>query len=167
MHPLPARQFMGVPADVAELAHTGLLSTAGLAQARREPDLPAVARDGDVPVAGYVAARFGQEVVDRLVDPLLGGVYAGRSEELSFEADAARPGCRVPPPRHAVRRRGRAAAAARGRARGVRAAAAGVQHRWPAGSARCRPLPWPPRPARSCGPARWCVSWPARRGAGG
>ena len=86
MHPLPARQFMGVPADVAELAHTGLLSTAGLAQARREPDLPAVARDGDVPVAGYVAARFGQEVVDRLVNPLLGGVYAGRSEELSFEA---------------------------------------------------------------------------------
>ena len=43
-------------------------------------------RDGDVPVASYVAARFGQEVVDRLVDPLLGGVYAGRSEELSFEA---------------------------------------------------------------------------------
>jgi oxygen-dependent protoporphyrinogen oxidase len=37
-------------------------------------------------VQGYVAARFGQEIVDRLVDPLLGGVYAGRSEELSFEA---------------------------------------------------------------------------------
>jgi len=39
-----------------------------------------------VPVAGYVAARFGQEVVDRLVDPLLAGVYAGRAEDLSFEA---------------------------------------------------------------------------------
>ncbi len=86
MRPLPARQFMGVPADAAELAGTGLLSAAGLARASQEPDLPGTDRDGDVPVAGYVAARFGQEVVDRLVDPLLGGVYAGRSEDLSFEA---------------------------------------------------------------------------------
>jgi oxygen-dependent protoporphyrinogen oxidase len=86
MRPLPARQFMGVPADAAELAQTGLLTAAGLARARQEADLPGTDRDGDMPVASYVAARFGQEVVDRLVDPLLGGVYAGRSEELSFEA---------------------------------------------------------------------------------
>ena len=86
MRPLPARQFMGVPADAAGLAQAGLLSPAGLARARQEPDLPSTHRDGDVPVASYVAARFGQEVVDRLVDPLLGGVYAGRCEELSFEA---------------------------------------------------------------------------------
>jgi oxygen-dependent protoporphyrinogen oxidase len=33
-----------------------------------------------------VGARFGAEVVDRLVDPLLGGVYAGRSSDLSFDA---------------------------------------------------------------------------------
>jgi len=86
LHPLPARQFMGVPADLGELARTGLLSAAGMARAAREPGLPATARDGDVPVARYVGARFGPELVDRLVDPLLGGVYAGRSEELSFEA---------------------------------------------------------------------------------
>ena len=86
MHRLPARQFMGVPADIGELGQTGLLSAEGLARARREPELPATPRDGDVPVASFVAARFGPEIVDRLVDPLLGGVYAGRSEELSFEA---------------------------------------------------------------------------------
>jgi oxygen-dependent protoporphyrinogen oxidase len=83
---LPRRQFMGVPADLAELAASGLMSPAGLARARQDLDLPATGRDGDVPVAGYVAARFGQEVVDRLVDPLLAGVYAGRAEDLSFEA---------------------------------------------------------------------------------
>jgi protoporphyrinogen/coproporphyrinogen III oxidase len=86
MHRLPARQFMGVPADTGELGRTRLLSADGLARASREPDLPPTHRDGDVSVAGYVGARFGPEVVDRLVDPLLGGVYAGRSEELSFEA---------------------------------------------------------------------------------
>ncbi len=86
LHPLPRRQVMGVPADLDELAGTGLVSAGGMARARRDLDLPATERDGDVPVAGYVGARFGHEVVDRLVDPLLGGVYAGRSEELSFEA---------------------------------------------------------------------------------
>jgi oxygen-dependent protoporphyrinogen oxidase len=89
MRRLPARQYMGVPADLGELGETGLLSAAGLARAGREPELPPTHRDGDVSVAGYVGARFGEEVVDRLVDPLLGGVYAGRSEQLSFEATLA------------------------------------------------------------------------------
>ena len=83
---LPRRQVLGVPADLAELAETGLVSGGGMARAWQDLRLPATGRDGDVPVAAFVAARFGQEVVDRLVDPLLAGVYAGRSEELSFEA---------------------------------------------------------------------------------
>jgi protoporphyrinogen/coproporphyrinogen III oxidase len=86
MRPLPRRQFMGVPADLADLARSGVLSPEGLARAREDLDLPATPRDGDTAVAAYVGARFGAELVERLVDPLLGGVYAGRSEELSFEA---------------------------------------------------------------------------------
>jgi protoporphyrinogen/coproporphyrinogen III oxidase len=86
MRALPRHQVMGVPADLSELAATGLVSAEGMARARQDLDRPATERDGDVPVAGFVAARFGQEVVDRLVDPLLAGVYAGRAEELSFEA---------------------------------------------------------------------------------
>ncbi len=86
LRPLPRRQFMGVPSDLAELARSGVLTEDGLARASRDLELPPTARDGDVPVAGYVGARFGAEVVDRLVDPLLGGVYAGRSAELSFDA---------------------------------------------------------------------------------
>jgi len=86
LRPLPRRQFMGVPSDLAELARSGVLTEAGLARASRDLELPPTGRDGDVPVADYVGARFGAEVVDRLVDPLLGGVYAGRSAELSFDA---------------------------------------------------------------------------------
>jgi oxygen-dependent protoporphyrinogen oxidase len=77
---------MGVPADLDGLAASGVLSAAGLTRARQDLELPATPRDGDVPVAAYIGARFGPELVDRLVDPLLGGVYAGRSEQLSFEA---------------------------------------------------------------------------------
>jgi protoporphyrinogen/coproporphyrinogen III oxidase len=87
MRALPRRQFMGVPADIDELAATGVISAEGIARARQEqePD----AEPGDVSVTGYIGARLGAEVVDRLVDPLLGGVYAGRSEDLSFEATLA------------------------------------------------------------------------------
>jgi oxygen-dependent protoporphyrinogen oxidase len=86
MRPLPRRQFMGVPADLEDLARSGVLSADGLARARQDLDLPATERGGDTAVAAYVGARFGPELVERLVDPLLGGVYAGRSENLSFEA---------------------------------------------------------------------------------
>jgi oxygen-dependent protoporphyrinogen oxidase len=86
LRPLPRRQVMGVPSDMTELAKSGVLSGQGVARARQDLDLAPTARDGDVPVARYIGARFGDEVVDRLVDPLLGGVYAGRSSELSFDA---------------------------------------------------------------------------------
>jgi protoporphyrinogen/coproporphyrinogen III oxidase len=84
---LPRRQFMGVPADIDELAATGVISAEGVARARDEADPPAA--PGDTSVTAYIGARLGAEIVDRLVDPLLGGVYAGRSEDLSFEATLA------------------------------------------------------------------------------
>jgi oxygen-dependent protoporphyrinogen oxidase len=90
VRPLPRRQFMGVPAEPAELASTGLLSPAGAARAAADAELPAApADDADASVTDRVGARMGREVVDRLVEPLLGGVYAGRCEDLSFQATLA------------------------------------------------------------------------------
>ncbi|MGV9899208.1 protoporphyrinogen oxidase, partial [Streptomyces tendae] len=40
----------------------------------------------DVAVGEYVAARLGREVVDRLVEPLLGGVYAGDAYRISLRS---------------------------------------------------------------------------------
>jgi oxygen-dependent protoporphyrinogen oxidase len=87
LRPLPRRQFMGVPADVAELAATGVVSPEGIERAKAETILSPSAQD--VSVTEYIGSRIGAEVVDRLVDPLLGGVYAGRSEDLSFRATLA------------------------------------------------------------------------------
>jgi protoporphyrinogen/coproporphyrinogen III oxidase len=86
MRPLPRRQFIGVPSDLADLAASGVVSDGGVARAAQDLELPTTPREGDVAVADYVGARLGAEVVDRLVDPLLGGVYAGLASELSFEA---------------------------------------------------------------------------------
>ncbi len=85
LRPLP-RSLMGVPLDLEQLAASGVLSAAGLERVRAEPDVAPTVLDGDVSVGDLVAARFGDEVVDRLVEPLLGGVYAGRARELSARA---------------------------------------------------------------------------------
>ena len=84
---LPRRQFMGVPADIDELAASKVVSGEGIARARAESTPPF--EGADTSVTAYIGARLGTEVVDRLVDPLLGGVYAGRSEDLSFQATLA------------------------------------------------------------------------------
>lgn len=81
-------QAMGVPVDVERLV--GFLTPAGLERARLESSLPAPPLDGDVGIGAYVDERFGPEVTDRLLEPLLGGVYAGRARQLSFEAVSPR-----------------------------------------------------------------------------
>jgi oxygen-dependent protoporphyrinogen oxidase len=86
LRPLPAGHVMGVPADLLALAKSRVLSPAGLARVPVDLVLPPTPRGADVSVAGYVGARLGREVVDRLVEPLLGGVYAGRVDLLSFDA---------------------------------------------------------------------------------
>ncbi|WP_448627934.1 protoporphyrinogen oxidase [Geodermatophilus sp. URMC 64] len=83
-HPLPAGTVLGVPASTEGLA--GFLSPGGVARVAAEAGLPPVRLDGDVAVGGLLRERLGDEVVDRLVEPLLGGVYAGRADELSLVA---------------------------------------------------------------------------------
>ncbi|GAA2781224.1 protoporphyrinogen oxidase [Crossiella cryophila] len=88
--PLPPRTFLGVPADPALLRE--VLSADGFARAMAEPDLPPLRPDGpgwDATVADLVGTRLGPEVVDRLAEPLLGGVYAGRAEGLGVRATMA------------------------------------------------------------------------------
>jgi oxygen-dependent protoporphyrinogen oxidase len=78
--------LIGAVGRAGELAATGILSGDGLARARLDLDLPAAEPAHDQSVTARVGARFGAEVVDRLVEPLLGGVYAGSCADLSFEA---------------------------------------------------------------------------------
>ena len=86
LHPMPQSTVMGVPADLRALAAAGLLTGRELARVPVDSWLPRTAYGEDVAVGRYVAARLGRAVVDRVVEPLIGGVYAGRADELSFEA---------------------------------------------------------------------------------
>ena len=90
LRPLPAGLVTGVPSDLLGLARSGTVSVRGLARAALDLVLPPTAPPpgGDWAVGQLVAARFGREVQERVVDPLLGGIHAGRSERLSLAATA-------------------------------------------------------------------------------
>lgn len=83
MWPIPPGTIMGVPSSLDSFA--GLLTDDELAETHRDAS-PGLPIDGDVAIGPLVEARMGRAVVDRLVDPMLGGVYAGRADELSVDA---------------------------------------------------------------------------------
>ncbi|MFJ4786576.1 protoporphyrinogen oxidase [Streptomyces sp. NPDC088794] len=84
LRPMPKGHVMGVPGTAAALS--GVLSDEGLARIERDADLPRTEVGDDVAVGEYVAERLGREVVDRLVEPLLGGVYAGDAYRISMRS---------------------------------------------------------------------------------
>ncbi|AWS45391.1 protoporphyrinogen oxidase [Streptosporangium sp. 'caverna'] len=86
MRSMPKGHVMGVPSDVTMLAKSGILSLSGLARVPLDQILPETRVTADVSVAAYIRARMGAEVVERLIEPLLGGVYAGTAERLSLDA---------------------------------------------------------------------------------
>jgi oxygen-dependent protoporphyrinogen oxidase len=89
-HPLPARTVFGIPASVEAVKESGVLSDAGLAALAAEPGMePLPPLADDVSVGRLVRERMGEEVLNRLVEPLLGGVYAGRADDLSLRATMA------------------------------------------------------------------------------
>ncbi|MGH9263414.1 MAG: protoporphyrinogen oxidase [Acidimicrobiales bacterium] len=90
LHPLPERHVLGVPTALGPLLRSGVLSAAGVARAALDLVLPPTRYGPDPSVADVVGRRMGREVLDRLVDPLVGGIHAGRADCLSL-ASAARP----------------------------------------------------------------------------
>jgi oxygen-dependent protoporphyrinogen oxidase len=76
----PAGHMMGIPGDLADVA--------AIANAKERPDngLPILEPGADMSVGALVRSRLGDEVLDRLVAPMLGGVYAGDVDRLSVRA---------------------------------------------------------------------------------
>ncbi len=154
-HRLPAGTLLGVPTSPDGL--DGVLSPDGVARVRAEASLQPLHFDADRSVGDLLRERVGDEVVDRLVEPLLGGVYAGQADRLSVRATM--PALAAQLPRHTTVLA--AAAAARDAGARSREAAAGTptarsSSPCPTASRACR-TPWPPR----CPRAR--SGWAARR----
>ncbi|MFM1725660.1 protoporphyrinogen oxidase [Rhodococcus sp. PAM 2766] len=85
LHPLPTRTLMGIPSTAQSVE--GLVDADTLARITAEPTVPFDwDASADIDVASLVGSRFGEQVVRRSVDPLLGGVYSGLAESIGVRA---------------------------------------------------------------------------------
>ncbi|HXZ83010.1 MAG TPA: protoporphyrinogen oxidase [Acidimicrobiales bacterium] len=98
LRPFPPGLALGIPIDLVALLRSGVVSPAAIARAatdlvprgRVTPAgfADATSPDVDLSVGTVVGRRLGREVVETLVDPLLGGINAGDVRQLSFAATA-------------------------------------------------------------------------------
>lgn len=84
LHDIPGDVLMGVPAKVRSFATTSLFSPLGKLRAACEPFLPTT--EDDDSIGHYVRQRFGREIHERLVDPLVGSIYAADTDNFSMAA---------------------------------------------------------------------------------
>lgn len=83
---LPAGVGPSGPRRLRPVLRSGVMSIGGLLRAGFEPIIPRRVLSGDIGVGEYVGKRFGREVVERFVDPVLGSLHAGDVNKLSLRA---------------------------------------------------------------------------------
>lgn len=88
LRPLPPGLLAGAPGGALPVIRSGTLSPAGLLRAGLDLVVPGRPPATDVSIGELVRHRLGDQVLERLIDPLLGGIHAGRCDELSVRATA-------------------------------------------------------------------------------
>ncbi len=83
---MPDGLMFMVPTKLAPTVLSPLFSTQTKLRMAREWFHPPHKANGDETVAAFVERHYGSEVVDRLADPLLSGVYGGEASQLSVRA---------------------------------------------------------------------------------
>jgi protoporphyrinogen/coproporphyrinogen III oxidase len=91
--PIPPGFELMMPRKLLPFALSPILSWGGKLRALRERFVPCRANasdDDDESLASFVTRRFGKQVLDRLVQPLVGGIYTADPETLSLRATVPR-----------------------------------------------------------------------------
>jgi oxygen-dependent protoporphyrinogen oxidase len=84
--PLPEGLTGLVPSRLEPLLGSELFSANGKARLQREPHIPATSESEDETLRAFVERRFGREAYERLIEPLMAGIYAGDGGMLSLAA---------------------------------------------------------------------------------
>ena len=90
LHPLPDGFLMMAPTRFWPMATTSLFSWTGKARCALDLVLPRRPANDDESLGAFVRRRFGGEVLERVVQPLIGGIYAGDPDSLSLKATIPR-----------------------------------------------------------------------------
>lgn len=86
LHRMPPGLQLGIPTEVGPFVRTGLLSPAGKLRAGLDLFLPKRTDPSDESLGSFLERRLGKEVLSQVVEPLLAGIYAGNTYNLSLKA---------------------------------------------------------------------------------
>ncbi|MCK5427920.1 MAG: protoporphyrinogen oxidase [Anaerolineales bacterium] len=86
LHPLPGGLTMMIPTEFGPMIRTGLLSWPAKIRMGMDFMLPPAAENGDESLGEFVTRRLGRQAYERLIEPLMSGIYAGDGDKLSLQA---------------------------------------------------------------------------------
>lgn len=86
LHLMPPGLMLGIPTQMTPFLKTRLLSPIGKLRAGLDLVLPKRKETGDQSLGDFIKRRLGTELHERLVEPLLSGIYAGDTSQLSLQA---------------------------------------------------------------------------------
>lgn len=86
LYPIPSGLLFGRSLKVSSLITTGLISLSGKMRAAGDLFIPKLSTNQDEPIGDFFRRRFGKEVVENLVEPLLAGTFAGDIDHLSIQS---------------------------------------------------------------------------------
>jgi len=83
---LPEGLIAIAPGQIAPFLKSGLLSLGGAARMGMELIIPPNRSTRDESLASFVRRRFGRQAFERMMEPLMAGIYAGDAEQMSVRA---------------------------------------------------------------------------------
>ena len=86
LHELPEGLITFVPKQLGPFLRSGLLSWTGLARMGLDVVMPRGPADGDESLASFFRRRFGSQAFERVLEPLMAGIYAGDADQMSVKA---------------------------------------------------------------------------------
>lgn len=86
LHKIPVGSFMGIPIHMKPFLLSGLFSPAGKIRAGFDKMKKKSEPKKDQSLGLFFRNRFGDELVENLIEPLLGGIYSGDLDKMSLMA---------------------------------------------------------------------------------
>ncbi len=86
LYPIPSNLLSGATPHISSFITSGLFSLSGKIRAAGDFFISRSAQDDDQPLGAFFRRRFGAEIVENLVEPLLAGTFAGDIEQLSMRS---------------------------------------------------------------------------------
>jgi protoporphyrinogen/coproporphyrinogen III oxidase len=83
---LPEGLALGVPTKLGPFLRSGLLSWRGKLRLGAELLIPRRSARGDESLGAFFRRRLGEEALERIIEPLMTGIYAGDADNLSIQA---------------------------------------------------------------------------------